>query len=169
MILNISEIYQSQLNQTPFRDNQLIVCTDSGNVYRDTGGVRSQLCGDIIEGYFTEGTFYEDSALTSELTGETGKLYIDLSGGKAYRWSGSSFAVVSETLALGETSSTAYRGDRGKTAFDHSQSAHAPADAEKNILTGIQKNGADLPLNANRRANITVPTKVSELTNDSGY
>ena len=27
-------------------------------------------------------------------------------------------------LALGETDSTAYRGDRGKTAYDHSQSAH---------------------------------------------
>lgn len=31
------------------------------------------------------------------------------------------------------TVSTAYRGDRGKTAYDHSQSAHAPADAEKNV------------------------------------
>ena len=32
-------------------------------------------------------------------------------------------------LALGETSETAYRGDRGKTAYDHSQAAHAPSDA----------------------------------------
>lgn len=35
-------------------------------------------------------------------------------------------------LKLGETSSTAYRGDRGKTAYDHSQSAHAPSNAQKN-------------------------------------
>lgn len=35
-------------------------------------------------------------------------------------------------LTLGETSATAYRGDRGKTAYDHSQSTHAPADAQKN-------------------------------------
>ena len=35
-------------------------------------------------------------------------------------------------LALGETSLTAYRGDRGKTAYDHSQAAHAPNDAQKN-------------------------------------
>ena len=34
--------------------------------------------------------------------------------------------------ALGETSNTAYRGDRGKTAYDHSQSAHAPANATYN-------------------------------------
>ena len=36
------------------------------------------------------------------------------------------------TLALGENSNTAYRGDRGKTAYDHSQVAHAPSNAQKN-------------------------------------
>ncbi|MER1957935.1 MAG: hypothetical protein ABS942_11170 [Solibacillus sp.] len=35
-------------------------------------------------------------------------------------------------LALGETVSTAYRGDRGKVAYDHSQVAHAPSNAQKN-------------------------------------
>lgn len=35
-------------------------------------------------------------------------------------------------LALGETSATAYRGDRGKAAYDHSQSAHAPSNAQRN-------------------------------------
>ena len=35
-------------------------------------------------------------------------------------------------LALGETATTAYRGDRGKLAYDHSISAHAPIDAQKN-------------------------------------
>jgi len=35
-------------------------------------------------------------------------------------------------LSLGETSSTAYRGDKGKVAYDHSQSAHAPSNAQKN-------------------------------------
>ena len=35
-------------------------------------------------------------------------------------------------LSLGETSSTAYRGDRGKIAYDHSQVTHAPITAQKN-------------------------------------
>lgn len=35
-------------------------------------------------------------------------------------------------LQLGETEVTAYRGDRGKTAYVHSQAAHAPAAAQKN-------------------------------------
>ena len=56
------------------------------------------------------------------------------------------------------------------TAYTHSQQAHAPADAEKNIIVGVQKNGADLTVNATtRKVNITVPTKTSELTNDSSF
>jgi len=35
-------------------------------------------------------------------------------------------------LALGTTSATAYRGDNGKVAYDHSQAAHAPDSAQKN-------------------------------------
>jgi hypothetical protein len=35
-------------------------------------------------------------------------------------------------LVLGTSSSNAYRGDRGKTAYDHSQSTHAPSNAQKN-------------------------------------
>lgn len=35
-------------------------------------------------------------------------------------------------LTLGTTSSTAYRGDYGNTAYTHSQSAHAPSNAQKN-------------------------------------
>jgi hypothetical protein len=35
-------------------------------------------------------------------------------------------------LILGESDTNAYRGDRGKIAYDHSQLAHAPSDAQKN-------------------------------------
>lgn len=54
-------------------------------------------------------------------------------------------------------------------AYSHSQSTHAPTNAERNTIVGIQKNGADVTVDSNRKANITVPTKVSELTNDSGF
>ena len=54
-------------------------------------------------------------------TGETGKIYVTLDNNLTYRWSGSVYVEISASLALGETSSTAYRGDRGKTAYDHSQ------------------------------------------------
>lgn len=64
-------------------------------------------------------------------TGESGKIYIDKQTNKTYRWSGTAYVEVSSSLALGETSSTAYRGDYGKAAYTHSQSSHAPSDAEK--------------------------------------
>ena len=57
---------------------------------------------------------------------------MDLTTNKTYRWSGTAFVEISQSLALGETSSTAYRGDKGKIAYDHSQAAHAPSDAEAN-------------------------------------
>lgn len=54
-------------------------------------------------------------------TGESGKIYVAQDTNLTYRWSGSSYVEISPSLALGETSSTAFRGDRGKTAYDHSQ------------------------------------------------
>lgn len=46
-------------------------------------------------------------------SGETGKIYVDLSTNKTYRWSGSTYVVISDTLALGTTASTAYPGSSG--------------------------------------------------------
>lgn len=47
-------------------------------------------------------------------TGETGKIYVDTNTNKTYRWSGTTYVEISASLALGETSSTAYAGDKGK-------------------------------------------------------
>lgn len=52
-------------------------------------------------------------------TGESGKIYVDKSTNKTYRWSGSAYVEISASLALGETSSTAYAGDKGKTTTDN--------------------------------------------------
>lgn len=59
-------------------------------------------------------------------TGETGKIYVDTTTNKTWRWSGTAYVEISASLALGETSATAYRGDRGKTAYDHSQATGNP-------------------------------------------
>lgn len=58
-------------------------------------------------------------------TGEIDKIYLDTITDKTYRWSGSRYVEVSESLALGETSGTAYRGDRGKAAYDHAMASGA--------------------------------------------
>jgi len=71
-------------------------------------------------------------------TGETGKIYITQDDNKTYRWSGSQYTEISSSLALGETSGTAYRGDRGKTAYDH--------------VTGDGKSHSDVILNNTHRS-----------------
>lgn len=62
-------------------------------------------------------------------TGEAGKIYVATGTNKSYRWSGSTYVEISGGVALGETSGTAYRGDRGKTAYDHSQNAEVHVTA----------------------------------------
>ena len=59
-------------------------------------------------------------------TGESGKIYVALNTNLTYRWSGSEYVEISKSLALGETADTAYRGDRGKIAYDHSQTTGNP-------------------------------------------
>ena len=89
----------------------------SGVAELDSGGKvpTSQLpsyVDDVLE-------YASQSAFPS--TGETGKIYVALDTNLTYRWSGSAYVEISPSLALGETSSTAYRGDRGKAAYDHAQ------------------------------------------------
>jgi hypothetical protein len=57
---------------------------------------------DVIEGYYksADGKFYESksgSTYSTEITGEAGKIYIDLDTNKTYRWGGSSFGLVGST------------------------------------------------------------------------
>jgi hypothetical protein len=100
----------------------------SGVAELDTSGKvpSSQLPSyvDDVLSYTTQSSF--------PATGESGKIYITEDTNKTYRWTGSAYVEISPSIALGTTSSTAYRGDRGKIAYDHSQVAHAPSNAQKN-------------------------------------
>lgn len=58
--------------------------------------------------------------------GESGKIYVAQDTNITYRWSGTGYVEISESLALGETAQTAFRGDHGKLAFEHSQSSGNP-------------------------------------------
>ena len=62
-------------------------------------------------------------------TGETGKIYIALDTNKTYRWGGSTYVEAGSPLALGETSSTAYRGDRGAAAYAHASDSNKTSTA----------------------------------------
>ena len=53
-------------------------------------------------------------------TGESGKIYTALDTNKIYRWSGSAYVVISETITLGTTHSSAGYGDESRAAYNHS-------------------------------------------------
>ncbi|NCC88264.1 MAG: hypothetical protein EOM05_10460, partial [Clostridia bacterium] len=42
------------------------------------------------------------------------------------------WSAINNKHDLGESESSAFRGDRGKIAYDHSQQEHAPANSQKN-------------------------------------
>lgn len=105
---------------------------------------------DVVEGYMHADKllYTEAGEAGTKITGESGKIYVDLGDGKTYRWSGTAFVVISDTLALGITASTAFRGDYGNIAYQHSQAEHARVDAtltEKSEQNGyIKINGTEI-------------------------
>lgn len=62
--------------------------------------------------YFSASTAY-GTATSNGVTPVTGKLYVHTEGDAVYRWSGSALVKVGSSLALGETSTTAFAGNRG--------------------------------------------------------
>ena len=71
-------------------------------------------------------------------SGEAGKIYVDKDANLTYRWSGTAYVEISPSLALGETSSTAFAGDKGKTAYDHSQKTGNPHGTKIADITNLQ-------------------------------
>lgn len=100
-------------------------------------------------------------------TGESGKIYVDQETNKTYRWGGSSYVEISESLALGETASTAYRGDHGKIAYDHSQNSDVHVTASDKTAWNAK---SDFSGSYNDLTNKpTIPTTVAELTDSNNY
>lgn len=95
---------------------------------------------DVLEGYMSGGKFYSDEGKKKEVPLESGKIYVDLTTNKTYRYSGTQLTEISASLALGETASTAFAGDKGKVAYNHSQAAHAKADATKTAKSSVNGN-----------------------------
>lgn len=97
-------------------------------------------------------------------TGESGKIYVTEDTNITYRWNGSGYTEISSSLALGETSSTAYRGDRGKIAYDHSQivtgNPHNVTKSEVGLGSADNTSDANKPVSTAQQA--ALDTKVDE-------
>jgi len=90
---------------------------------------------------------------------EGSKIYINKSNNQTFRWSGTAMAQMNAGLALGETSTTAYRGDRGKTAFDHvalKTNPHGVTKGQVGLSNADNTTDASKPVSTAQRTAIDV-------------
>lgn len=85
---------------------------------------------DVIEGYLYEGKFYKEAEHTTEITAETGKIYVDVATDISYRWGGtkyveiinSSIVTASEingNIKINGTETTVYDDTEVREALDN--------------------------------------------------
>lgn len=111
----LEKISDSQLEYTPM--DAALKGANNGVAELDSAGkVPSSQLPSYVDDVLEVDTFDD-----LPITGESGKIYVTLDDNKTYRWGGTEYVEISPSIALGETSATAYRGDRGKAAYDHSQ------------------------------------------------
>lgn len=78
-----------------------------------------------------------DKKFAFPTTGETGKIYVTKDTNLTYRWSGTSYVEISSSLALGETSSTAYAGDKGKALAARVTTVEGKANTNESNISSV--------------------------------
>lgn len=82
---------------------------------------------------------------------ESGKIYVDIATNLSYRWTGTIYAALDPSLALGTTSQTAYRGDFGNAAYQHALFTGNPhGTTAANVGLGNVANTAQVDLVSNQ-------------------
>lgn len=142
------------------KKTQLGVATDGDNTgvaTLDTNGYvpSTQLpsyVDDVLEVSVSEDKTSATNEAGHAVTPESGKIYVDCVGeaptNNTFRWSGTRFVEISESLAIGTTATTAFDGARGLIAYNHTLAQHARVDAtltEASETNGyIKVNGSDV-------------------------
>lgn len=93
-------------------------------------------------------------------TGETGKIYVAKDTNLTYRWSGTAYVEISPSLALGETSSTAYAGDKGKALEGRVTATEGEIDSLQTDVENII-NGTSTVEKANSANKLSTARKIS--------
>ena len=120
---------------------------------------------DVLEGTYADPVTFNDLAGNPYIP-EGGKIYVDVNLNTNYRWSGMLYVTTGGGgVSLGETAATAYRGDRGKIAYDHSLSQGNPHNTTTSEITeGTNKYFTDLRVRNTVLSNL-VKTDSSNVTN----
>lgn len=110
---------------------------------------------DVIEGYYYDNQFYSDSAHTQLITGESGKIYIDISitPVKQYRWSGSTYTPIENSDAVNTERERAMTVEANlNNAISQEVSNRTTQDAQ---LSGrITQNTTDIQTNTTNISNL---------------
>ena len=135
---------------------------------------------DVVDAYVVGSTPYASDWLSltvggAALTPESGKIYIVLTAGiyemLEFRWSGSVYAEISKSLALGETSSTAGRGDHTKAAYDHtlltSGNPHGVTKTDVGLGNVDNVPDVDKPVSTATQAALDLKANKSTIVNNS--
>ena len=101
---------------------------------------------------FVDDVLEFDSSGAFPTTGESGKIYVALDTNLTYRWGGTEYVEISPSLALGETESTAYAGNKGKANADaitvlradvDAKAAQSALDGEIERASGAEKSNSE--------------------------
>ena len=100
--------------------------------------------GEVLEGYYSGGKFYKESTHTTEITGSTNTMYVDIGStdNDVYRWSGTAYVLINDSVSTadkavrdgdGNTITTTYV----KVVSGKGLSTNDYTTAERNKLAGL--------------------------------
>ena len=118
-----------------------------------------------------------DSVSSFPSPGEAGKIYVAKDTNLTYRWSGTQYVEISQSLALGETESTAYPGDKGMVASETASTAYDVANNAAIAIVSHTENKSNphavtaeqtgaVPLVEDKERNKTAVTIGSRVSNE---
>lgn len=134
--------------------------------------------GEVLEGYYSGGKFYKEAAHTTEITGSTNTMYVDIgSDNDVYRYSGTAYVLINDAVSTadkavrdgdGNTISTTYV----KVVSGKGLSTNDYTTTEKNKLAGLSNytlpNATSSVLGGVKvGSNITVSSGVISLTSSN--
>lgn len=154
----VKEAYDKANHEHPYVKTSSVGSANGVASLDENGFVPSSQLPSYVDDIIDCSTISETEAVNSEtgkaVTPESGKIYIVVDDaqenvGCIYRWSGTRYVSIPQGLAIGTTAGTAFPGDKGQTAYEHSQADHALVSAteveasDQNGYIKIKKKGGE--------------------------
>ena len=102
---------------------------------------------DVLEGTLINATTFQLAEGQQGGVQLPNVIYVDITTNKSYRWSGTRYVTIASDLALGETSSTAYPGDKGKAATDNINKVKSTALSHIDDTTPVTYSASKVTVN----------------------